>query len=546
MTRASGDSSAAAEEEEPESMDGSYSRPKIARPGALLALVLAVLMFAGCSPVSPSESARARQATSGPTGGMSFQLPDRPTGFDPFAAPGTADLLLAAAHFEPLISANEGRLMPRMAGWWATVNADRQHLIQIKHGRWSDQQRLGSADLVFTIEQHLRPGSRSVLLPVLLEIDGAREFHAGRADFVRGLMADTSRMVVVTLTDPDPNFIGKLTGLLVLPEHVYAGKDLNDPATFREPMVGSGTYLYSSWADPETVTLTANPLVKPFTRLDRVTGRFVAPVDAVTRMADGTIDVALDIPGRDIGRIPDTHALVGAPGTSLIGLSGRGPLADGRIRQAVAYAVDRRALIDAHLGGRARAAVSALFAPGWAGSPDQRSYPHDPERARTLLAEAGWQPDSELNLVVLSADADPAIWEGLTEQLAAIGVRARITVRPSADRAAVWADPAVHGVIDSYRMPIAEPSLVEPWVSCGAPSGYCNPELDRLLKAGRTEAAPTERQLSYQQADVILAEELPVVGLWVPDIAIAVVDSRGGVSALAQPATALIDFWGPA
>jgi ABC-type transport system substrate-binding protein len=529
-------------------MEGTSARACFGRgPLGMLAVLFALLLLlVGCSPVTPGESARARQATSGPSGSMTFQLPTPPGAFDPFAAPDTADFLLAAAHFQPLVAAVEGRVLPRMAVFWGSTDDGRGVRVQLKHDRWSDEERMASTDLIFTIEQHLRPGSRSPLLPALLRISGAQEFHEGRSQFVDGLVAESARTVAITLIDPDPNYIAQLTGLLVLPAHIYTGRDLGDPQTFREPDVGSGAYLFSAWSDDGTVTLMPNPRVKPFTRLDRVVGRYVPPTEVVDALERGSLDFATAIPGRDLDSVPATHRAVTAPGDRLIGLSGRGPLADVRVRQAVAYALDRPGLLDRYLDGRGRVSDSVMFLPDWATSPRRAAYPHDPARARALLIEAGWDTATEIRLVVLTADTDRALWDEVIRQLATAGMRATITVRPVTDRSAVWGDPAVDGVIDTLPMPVPDPALVEPWVSCGSVSGYCNPGLDELLTEGRAETSPTERQAIYQEADRILSVELPVVPLWVPDAAVVVVNGRGGVNALLQPSTAMIDFWGPA
>lgn len=516
------------------------------RAVAVAGVLLALVLIAGCSPVSPRESARAREALVGPAGQMTFQLPDQPRAFDPFAAPDSADFLLAAAHFEPLVTSVEGRVVPRMAVWWGTVDSGRGLRIQLKHDRWSDDERMSAVDLIFTIEQHLRPGSRSPLLPVLLRISGAEEFHQGRAQFVDGLLAESARTVAITLDEPDANYLTRLTGLLVLPAHIYTGRDLAEPQTFRTPPVGSGAYLASEWAGDGAVIMTPNPRVTPFTRLDRVVGRSVPPTEVIRALEQRSVDVAMAIPGRSLDRVPDTYQALVVPGDRMTGLSGRGPLADVRVRQAVAYAMDRQGLLDRYLGGHGRVSESVLFEPDWATSPQRTTHPYDPERARNLLTEAGWNPGTEVRLVVLTPDSDRAVWDEMARQLAAVGIRAAITVRPVSDRTAAWADPEVDGVIDTYVMPVSDPIMVEGWVSCGSPSAYCNSHLDELLAKGRSETAPTARQDTYQQVDRIVSEELPVIPFWVPDAAVAVVDGRGGVSPLVQPVTAMIDFWGPA
>lgn len=527
-------------------MPGKSARSRIrVATTMVVGALLAVALLTGCGPVTPQQAAQARAATSGPAGPLTFQLPERPTGFDPFARLGTADQLLAAAHFQPLVAAVDGRIMPRMADWWGMIHDDRTLLLTIKHDAWSDGVRMGADDLLFTVEQHLRPGSTSPLLPTLLRIQGAKEFHDGTARHVSGIVAETTRGVTINLLEPQPNFMAQLTGVLVLPRHVYQDQDLSRPDMFREPKVGSGAYLFDSWQGADQVTLLPNPQVKPFTRLAKVIARVVTPDAVVPALERGELDLALQVSPGQLDRVPDGYGTLQAPGDHVVGLSGRGPLADVRVRQAFAYAIDRQGILTDELGNHGRVVDSVLFAPDWAVSPNRIHRPHDPQAARALLQEAGWSNDRGITIVALTDDRDTSVWDAVVADLAEVGVRASITVRPVAERAATWADPTVDGVVESYRMPVADPVEVEPWVSCGVPSGYCNPRLDDLLDRGRAQLDPTDRRATYLQVDEVLSRELPVIPLWVPDAAVVIVHGRAGVSPMLQPATAMIDFWGP-
>ncbi len=526
-------------------------RSKPFRAAVSVLAALGVVLVGGCGPVSPGEAAQARQALIGPDGSMTFQLPSRPGGFDPFAVPGSADAMLAAAQFEPLVTAVDGRIMPRAADWWGTANEGRTLIFTIRRGHWSDGVRMGAGDLVFTLERHLAPGSRSPLLPTLLRIEGAKDFHEGRSQHVSGIVADTSRGVLVTLTEPELNYLSRITGLLVLPRHIYADSALT-PEDFREPRVGSGAYVFDRWgADGSTVFLEPNATIQPHTRLTGVVGRVVAPQDVsdVLRSDPTALDVAVRIPGRDLADVPrDLFNVAQAPGDRMVGLTARGggPLADVKVRQAMAFALDRRGVLERQLAGNGRVVDSVLFAPDWAASPDRAEHPHDPARARELLAAADWDRGMRVRIAVLTTDGDPATWNALAANLADVGVNAEFTIHAPDERPAILADPAVDAVVETYRMAVPDPGLAESWVMCGAPSGYCNPTLDALLVKGRGQLVATERQETYRRADEILSNELPVIPLWVPDAAVAVTKGRAGVNPLVQPETAVIDLWGAA
>ncbi|OYO22171.1 hypothetical protein CGZ93_09790 [Enemella dayhoffiae] len=519
---------------------------------ALAGVLTMLLVLTGCSPVRPSVAASARAIKSGPAGQVAFQLPERVSSFTPFAGADTAESMLAGAQFQTLLVSADGRMVPRLAESWGTVDAGSRLIITLDREAWSDGTRVSAADVVFTIEQHLRPANRSPLASALRQIKGASEYAEGRADRVSGLVADSHRSLVLDLVAPNPFYIDHLTQLMVLPAHVYRGQDLSDPKAFAAPRVGSGTYLFDRWENDGRVVLKPNPQVQPYTRLTQVIGVPVAPGQALDRLRDGTLQFAADLPTTAVGEQVPGYRNQQAPGNQVLGLTGlRGRLPDPRIRQALLHALDREGLIQTHAAGNARVSDSLLFAPDWATLPEQR-YRKDPERARALLQQAGWKPGTPLRIVALTADTNPAVWNAVAEQWRAVGVDATVQLRLPDERARVLADPQVDAVIQTHLMPSPEPSVITAWVSCATagdpngpnPGGYCNPTLDRLLARGTAESQPAARQQAFREVAELLATELPVIPLWVPDTGLLMAEQFTSSPALLVPSTALQDEWG--
>jgi peptide/nickel transport system substrate-binding protein len=227
-------------------------------------------------------------------------------------------------------------------------------------------------------------------------------------------------------------------------------------------------------------------------------------------------------------------------GTTYIGVNTRAAqLRDARVRRAIAYAIDRRALIAAKLGGRAQLATSFIPPGHWAFDGSAPHYDFDPRRARALLEEAG-----------LHADAD--------------GVRLRISLRCGSDRfrnsiaraiAAMLADVGIDAELrptetatliselDRGRFELTMlqlPELIEPHVlswffgSSYIPGPgheganrwrFASPQLDAALERGRTTADRAQRRDAYWLAQRILGTELPVIPLWHEDV-VAVTSAR--------------------
>jgi peptide/nickel transport system substrate-binding protein len=218
-------------------------------------------------------------------------------------------------------------------------------------------------------------------------------------------------------------------------------------------------------------------------------------------------------------------------------------LKDQRVRQAIALALDRKAIVDAKYSGRAVLATGLLPPTHWAYNGDVTHWPHDVARAQKLLDEAGLKPDARgvrLRLVYkTSADAFRiSIARVIASQLATVGIA--VEVRPF-EFGTFFAD------IKKGNYQIAtmqSPEITEPdfhhwffhstrWPTAKDPDGsnrwrYKNPEVDRLAEAGRTELDPERRKAIYGALQRIIADELPIIPLWHEDnVVLTNVDLQG-------------------
>ena len=202
-------------------------------------------------------------------------------------------------------------------------------------------------------------------------------------------------------------------------------------------------------------------------------------------------------------------------------------LRDGRVRQAIAYAIDREEIIRAYLRGTARIATGMLTPENWAYDPDVTTYPYDPELARKLLDEAGFKSDRrgmrKLTLVYKCAPEGARMGEILQAMLRRVGIEVRI-------RSNEWAtfyDDMQRGNFDIAAMPwigirdphhyfmVFDSSMTPPR---GLNRGhYSNPEMDRLVEAGDATLDEAARKKIYAQVQKLAADDLPYVSLWWQD-----------------------------
>jgi peptide/nickel transport system substrate-binding protein len=211
-------------------------------------------------------------------------------------------------------------------------------------------------------------------------------------------------------------------------------------------------------------------------------------------------------------------------------------LRDQRVRQAVALAMDKPAIVEALWRGNARLADSLLPPGDWARADDAElaQYPHDPARAAALLEAAGFKTDRNgvrvrLTLKISTDEVTRLLAVVLLEQLRAAGIALNIR---SAEFGTFYSD-VTRGAFQMYILKWVgsneDPDIFRYMYSSamfppkGANRGhYVNARIDALLAKAAAETGPVEevqarRRAEYVEVQKILAEEMPSVPLWYPD-----------------------------
>ena len=330
------------------------------------------------------------------------------------------------------------------------------------------------------------------------------------------------------LSEPYAPFLSNLaypTGLMVSPAAVEQyGADYG-----RNPS-GTGPFTFGEWRSNEAVVLEKNA---DYWGEEAGTEAVVfRPItDANTRVAEmlaGGIDLMVEVPPTSLGQFTDTDAYQvyeqSGPHVWFLILNAKeGPFADKRVRQAVNYAVDKEAIVNDVLEGTAEVAAGPTppaFA--WAYNEELDPYPHDPEKARELLAEAGAE-GAELTFYVTEGGSgmlDPvAMGTAIQADLAEVGLDVSIETYE-------WntflgeVNPGLEGKADMAEMawmtndPDTLPYLAlrtDAWPAEGGfNSGYySNEEVDRLLEEARVATDQEERAALYKQMQEIVQEDAP-------------------------------------
>jgi len=196
-----------------------------------------------------------------------------------------------------------------------------------------------------------------------------------------------------------------------------------------------------------------------------------------------------------------------------------------RVRQAVAYAIDRRPLIDYIWRGFAQPATSVLPPQSWAYDSALRALPHDPDKANALLDAAGYPAVNgvrfHLTMKTSTEESTRLLAAVLQQQLRHVGIVLDIR---TFEFATFLAD-VTHGSFQFYSLRWIggneDPDIFEyvfhsaKFPPNGANRGfYSNPRVDALIDQARRETDQTVRKRLYTELQEILAEDLPYINLW--------------------------------
>ena len=265
---------------------------------------------------------------------------------------------------------------------------------------------------------------------------GIKAFRDGETNEVAGFRAPDANTFVVELDLPNAAFISSISWPFygILPESVLGTADiktLNDHAFFKNPTVGMGPYRFVRYETDQYVELEKNPNYHSPVGFDRMFFKPVTTDVATAQLEKGEMQL-VQISPTDVDRLKAMPSLKidskAGPGIILMAVNLDGPehryLQDKRVRQAMLHAIDREGIVNQVLGGHASITNTHVMGPPEAIPADLQKYEFNPERARALLREAGWNPDQVVKIQWIQGIRDrDATVQIVQSQLGAVGMK---------------------------------------------------------------------------------------------------------------------------
>lgn len=509
------------------------------RPGRLWCLLF-LFVAASCS--APDVSPPAKRPPGKPAYGDALVVASigEPSTLIPLLASDSASFDVAGEIYNGLVRYDKNlNLEGDLVRSWDVSRDGLTITFHLRKGvKWHDGEPFTSRDVLYTYRVTIDPKTPTA--------------YADAFKQVKEAAAPDPYTFRVTYAKPFAPALDSWT-MPILPAHLLEGKDITKSDLARHP-VGTGPYRFKEWIPGQRVVLEANPDYyegRPY--IGRYIYRII-PDSSTTFMElkSGGIDM-MGLSPIQYSRETTGRAFLSrfnkyrypASAYTYLGFNLRHPLfKDRRVRQAITAAIDKDEIVHGVLLGLGQVAHGP-FKPGtWPYDPNVHDIPYDPARAVKLLAEAGWREKNADGILI--RDGKPFSFTILTNQgndqrlktaeiiqqrLRKIGIDVKIRPVEWAAFLSQFIDKGnFEAVILGWTIG-PEPDLFDVWDSSKTGPkelnfiGYKNPEVDRLIVAGRSTFDRDKRRRCYWRIQEILAEDQPYTFLYVPD-ALPVVSSR--------------------
>jgi len=463
-------------------------------------LLGAAALLTGCSKPAPDT--------------LVMIIESSPANLDPRVGTDAQSERIDALLFDGLVNRDEHfNLVPGLAERWE-IPDPLTYVFYLRRGvRFSDGRPLTARDVKWTFDSIL---TGAVLTP-----------KAGSYRLIDHIDASDDATVIFHLKEPYSPLLWNLSNPAIGIVPAGSGADFN------QHLIGSGPFRLRRLAQDKEVVVERNPTywgTPP--RVERV--RFAVVPDTTTRALElrkGSADLEINALTADMVVTIEKQRQLDvrrSPGTTYayLAFNLRDPtLKEVRVRQAIAYAIDRRPMIHYLWRDMARPAASVLPPESWAYDADVRSYPHDPARARQLLDAAGYPERNgvrfHLTMKTSTEESTRLMAAVLQQQLREVGIVLDIR---TFEFATFYSD-VQKGAFQLFSLRWVggneDPDIFEHVFSSnsfppkrGNRGYYSNPRVDELIDDARRTVDRERRKRDYGEIQRLVAEDLPYVNLW--------------------------------
>jgi peptide/nickel transport system substrate-binding protein len=468
--------------------------------------------------------ALAAPAAAQPAGTLVVGLVAEPVNLDPAQVTDLNSNRVGRRVVETLVTFPEEstQIVPGLAESWTISKDGLQYTFKLRSGiKFHDGTPLTAEAVKFSIERQINaehPAHKLGKYPFA-------NFFFGNVKAVEALSEDR---VAFLLKEPRASFLAILTAgaaSIVSPTAVMkAGPD------YPLQPVGTGPFKFVSWDRGQRVVLEKNPAYWKFpVKLDRVIYRPIVEDQArLTELLTSSLDLIVGVPPDFVGQLESGGKAsvlkqVGAHVWYLGINNQKKPFDDKRVRQALNYAVNKEAIVRDVLKGTGTPSRGPVLPNTWAADASLKAYPYDPDRAKKLLAEAGypngfsttlWVPESGSGM-----QSPVAMSTVMQSNLKAVGVNVTLQTMEWGAYLAKLRTKEQELFALSWMAGTEDPDMVmypllhsSQWTPNGPNRAlYKNPKFDDLLQQARLTTDQARRASLYKEAQRLLVDDAPWV-----------------------------------
>jgi len=469
-------------------------------------------------------------------GTLNVHFPQNPNTIWVYNCTGRTGAFLFELAYNWLIGFNDkGEVIPQLAESWDISKDGLTYTFHLRKGvKFHDGYPFTAKDVEFTYTLLANKKIGSLYFGKIEPVKGVKEYYDGKVDKVSGIQVMDDYTIKFTLKEPNVAF---LTNLIfpIVPEHIFSKipiEQINKSPESRK-LIGTGPFKLVKYVTDQYYEFERfDDYWQGKPHIEKIYMKLAKADVAIAMLEKGEIDYIPEFPISEVNYVkslPNADILtkenITWPWLLGVNRTQKPYFKDKRVLQAFMYAFDRQGYINSVLQSYGKVTNVSITNPPWAVPDDSEInlYPYNPEKAKALLKEAGWDPNQVLKLVYYPGNKERGEFAVLAQQmLRNVGVTVDVVCMDVARAVEVLHS----GDFDLFlsgagELPDPDASSVYFESSKIWPAGpnyhyIADKRLDELFKKGRETFDLAERAKIYKQINIILNDELPWLMICTP------------------------------
>lgn len=516
------------------------------RTMSLLLVAIMAFSLAACgasgdnSGAAPAESKAAGETAGAQTGSsgekiVNVGVTDTLGSLNPLQLNGgEINKYATALMFLPLMELDADLNFQGMVADSITTEDNKNFVVHIDDAaKWSDGTPITAEDVAYTALRLASPViNNTAMMYYVFEGVGDDGFVEAGADSVAGINVIDEKTVQFTtkeamsLTTFQNSYARYL---LTLPKHIiekYSEEELATADWFNKPDVISGPFYVTDYDVDHYISYKANPdYWRGAPKLDKLNIKIVDGSQLYAGLQSGEIDITQHtmsvIPPEDyasVEALDNVEVIYGSPVTNQSMFIQTGNIPDVRVRQAMLYAINREQILNELLNGHGEVVDGFLSSASPFFDDSITPVPYDPDKAKALLADAGWDGSQTLRFYVNSGDSTFVnAATVMVAQWAAVGIKAEVQTVDFATLMSVAGTRDYDILAVQYTYAPVDPYPDVAWLLGGEGSwtGYGDAQVDEALRATQLTSDMEETKQLYSTVDKKVQEDVPMISAYI-------------------------------